>query len=69
MTKYGTAEHCSKLIAHTTKLVRTWWEQVQHADAHAAEVPDIVEINSDRSVSDDADDLSHSDDHHSIADD
>jgi hypothetical protein len=69
LTKYGTAEHCSKLIAHTTKLVRTWWEQVQRADAQAADVPDIVEINSERSVSDDADDMSHSDDHHSGADD
>jgi hypothetical protein len=29
LTKWGTAEHCSKLIAHTTKLVKTWWDSAR----------------------------------------
>jgi hypothetical protein len=54
LTKYGTAEHCSKLIAHTTKLVRTWWDEVQHADAQEANAPEVETINvSDNSISND----------------
>jgi len=33
LTKWGTAEHCSKLIAHTTRLVRKWWDAAQQAEA------------------------------------
>jgi len=53
MTKYGTAEHCSKLIAHTTKLVRTWWEDVKRAEAQENDAPEPVGINvhSDNSIS------------------
>ena len=53
LTKWGTAEHCSKLIAHTTKLVKTWWDSARRADA-------AEELNADADVivcdSDDSDD-------------
>ena len=32
LTKWGTAEHCSKLIAHTTRLTRKWWDTAQQAE-------------------------------------
>jgi hypothetical protein len=32
LTKWGTGTHCSKLIAHTTRLVKNWWDATQRAD-------------------------------------
>ena len=54
LTKWGTATHCSKLIAHATKQVRTWWEAARRADAVDADVteaPIVINVESD-SVSD-----------------
>ena len=60
LTKWGTATHCSKLIAHATKQVKTWWEAARRADAQDAEAPIFIDVNSD-SVSDEGNsDVSHS---------
>ena len=59
LTKYGTAEHCSKLIAHTTKLVRSWWEEAQRADARETDAPEVVINVPSDSMSDE--EMSHSD--------
>ena len=32
LTKWGTSAHCTKLIAHATKQVKTWWDAAQRAD-------------------------------------
>ena len=62
LTKWGTAAHCSKLIAHATKQVRTWWEAARRADAVDAEAPIVINVESD-SVSDESDsDMSQSSD-------
>ncbi len=57
LTKWGTATHCSKLIAHATKQVKTWWEAARRADAVDADVteaPNAINVESD-SVSDEND--------------
>jgi hypothetical protein len=60
LTKWGTATHCSKLIAHATKQVRTWWEAARRADAQDAEAPNVIDVISD-SMSDENDSgVSHS---------
>ncbi len=68
LTKWGTAEHCSKLIAHTTKLVKTWWDSARRADA-AEELnadEDVIVCDSDASDDDDEKFSVHS---HEIIDD
>jgi hypothetical protein len=68
LTKWGTAEHCSKLIAHTTKLVKTWWDSARRADA-AEELnadEDVIVCDADASDDDDGQFSVHS---HEIFDD
>jgi hypothetical protein len=56
LTKWGTQAHCSKLIAHTTKQVKTWWDSARQADSAAeATQQSIQDIESDDNNSDDDD--------------
>ena len=52
LTKWGNAEHCSKLIAHTTRLVRKWWDAAQQAEA-AVERQAILNEQGDLNASSD----------------
>ena len=53
LTKWGNAEHCSKLIAHTTKLLKTWWESARRADAAAESNADVVIVSDSDDSNDD----------------
>lgn len=55
LTKWGTQDHCSKLIAHTTKLVKSWWDSARRADTAAEANADAVVIDSNSDDSDDDD--------------
>jgi transposase len=57
LTKWGNAEHCSKLIAHTTKLLKTWWDSARRADTAAETNADAAVIISDSDDSDSDDGL------------
>jgi len=62
LTKWGTAAHCSKLIAHATKQVRTWWEAARRADAVDAEAPIIINDDAEAPIiiNDESDSVSDS---------
>ena len=54
LTKWGTRDHCSKLIAHTTKQVKSWWDSARRADAAAEVALQRIQISeSDDNIDDD----------------
>lgn len=54
LTKWGNQVHCSKLIAHTTKLLKMWWDSARRADAVADGNAEVVVVSD--SADDDDDD-------------
>jgi transposase len=64
--KWGTAEHCSKLIEHCTKKIQKHHDLIVNADASAEQAQVFISDNDDEDASDDSvdddDQMSHSDD-------